>query len=278
MMEAPTTQTTARDARGRDPAEQFGAAFATPMPMPETPSRTASEIQPDRSEVLHCDQNGRPLGVRALRTRRRILEATVDLLDQKSMREVRVIDIARAIGSSPATFYQYFKDVKDVVLELSKVIADSTPDMIEVIEGDWTGAAGFERSLRLVHLFIDHWDPYTSVLRARNNAADAGDEDFAAARMKAMLPIVTAFARVIRSHRGETVDPQDIDGGSGEATEAETGRIHALSAAMSMTALLESTTIHHRRFHKRFEPQGEGRQELFETIAATLQMVLTSPR
>ncbi|HEB89174.1 MAG TPA: TetR/AcrR family transcriptional regulator [Deltaproteobacteria bacterium] len=273
MMEAPTTSTTAQGSSIRDPAEQFGAAFATPIPAPETPVRSREHVQPDRSETIHRDQNGRRLGARALRTRARILQATVDLLDQRSMRELRVIDIARAIGSSPATFYQYFKDVKDVVLELSKVIADSTPDMVEVIEGDWTGAAGLERSRRLVDLFIDHWDPYTSVLRARNNAADAGDEDFAAARMKAMLPIVTAFARVMNENRASAGEPAALDG-----SEEGSGRIHPLSAAMSMTALLESTTIHHRRFHKRFEPQGEGRDALFETIASTLQMVLTSPR
>ena len=275
-MEAPTTPETAPPPGSRDSTEPFAAAFSAQIPPAEMPCRGAVEVQPDPGERVRCDQSGRPLGVRALRTRSRILEATVELLDEKSMRELRVIDIARSIGSSPATFYQYFKDVKDVVLELSTVISESTPDMVELIDGDWSGAVGFERSRRLVHLFIDHWDRYTSVLRARNNAADAGDEDFAAARMKAMLPIVTALAKVMRERRAAMSDVATSD--DIEIDEDSGGRIHPLSAAMSMTALLESTTIHHRRFHKRFKPQGEGREELIHSIATMLQMVITSQR
>ncbi len=45
-----------------------------------------------------CDQGGRPLGPRDQTTRVRILDATVVLLGEKPMRDLRVIDIARRIG------------------------------------------------------------------------------------------------------------------------------------------------------------------------------------
>ena len=97
-------------------ADMVAAAVAASTALPSGHQYDVS-IAPCDSSVV--DQSGRPLGPRALRTRARILEATLSLLDQKTMRDLRVIDIARAIGTSPATFYQYFKDVNDVVLELA---------------------------------------------------------------------------------------------------------------------------------------------------------------
>ena len=134
-----------------------------------------------------------------MRTRARILEATLSLLDEKTMRELRVIYIARAIGSSPATFYQYFKDVNDVVLELASEITEFTPEMIALIEGDWTGRAGYERGLRLSNLVADGWDRYRAILRIRNNAANEGDPAFLKVRLKAFMPIVMAFSEVIKA-------------------------------------------------------------------------------
>ena len=48
------------------------------------------------------DQSGRPLGPRAIGTRNRLLQATVDLLREKSVRDVAVVDIARNAETSPA--------------------------------------------------------------------------------------------------------------------------------------------------------------------------------
>jgi AcrR family transcriptional regulator len=50
--------------------------------------------------------------------------------------QYRLIDIARRVGSSPATFYQYFKDVRDVVLFLATEVSGSVPDLVRVIDGD----------------------------------------------------------------------------------------------------------------------------------------------
>ena len=57
--------------------------------------------------------DGRPLGKRGAQTRRRLLDATATLLETHGIRDLRVVDIARAVGTSPATFYQYFRDVEE---------------------------------------------------------------------------------------------------------------------------------------------------------------------
>jgi AcrR family transcriptional regulator len=234
---------------------------------------TASEQPPlEFVEATRVDQSGRPLGPRAMRTRARILEATVAILDEKSMRDLRVIDIARRIGSSPATFYQYFKDVKDVVLELATEVSDFTPEMIELIQGDWHGRAGHERGIRLVNLVIDNWDRYKAILRVRNNAADEGDPEFMEVRRKAMFPMVRALAEALTmAHEAAGTDRV-------ENREWAGGTISPLAGAMLLFAGLEGAAMYHEIFTQRFGPEGEGREDIVTSAATLLQTVLTSPR
>src|SRR5918993_854314 len=60
--------------------------------------------------------DGRVPGRRGRATRRRLLDQTAAMLRERSYRDVTVIEIARAAGTSPATFYQYFADVEAAVL------------------------------------------------------------------------------------------------------------------------------------------------------------------
>lgn len=243
---------------------------ATAVEMPMRPSAHVASVDPTGPIVL--DQSGRALGPRALLTRARILEATIELLEEKSLRELRVIDIARRIGSSPATFYQYFKDVRDVALELATQVTNSIPDLVDVIAGDWTGTEGHERGCRLANLVIDYWEEYAPVLRLRNTAADEGDDAFAKIRMNAMLPLVTAFMKVLEKSRAarSQVDPS--------YDEKCDNHLHPISTAMVMVTGLEAMAVHRKRFEKRFGPQGEMRQQIVDTMATMLQMVLTSGR
>jgi AcrR family transcriptional regulator len=55
----------------------------------------------------HLATDGRFPGKRGLATRQKLLDSTEALLSTTSWRSIRVIDIARGAGTSPATFYQY---------------------------------------------------------------------------------------------------------------------------------------------------------------------------
>jgi AcrR family transcriptional regulator len=260
MIHAPATNPypfnqPASDPRTRDVSP---LAVALPAPAPIT-MRTPS----DSSLV---DQSGRVLGPRALKTRARILDATLILLDEKSMRNLRVIDIARRIGSSPATFYQYFKDVEDVVLELAARFHDAVPAMVEVIRGDWHGREGYERGRRLARLCLEHWGPYSAILRVRNNAAEEGDEAFNSVRLQTLLPIVTALSDIIRE-KHPVPDPNAVDWQGGD--------LHPISAAFMLTGALEGMIQHQVKFEKRFAVEGEGADQIADTVASLFQLLLT---
>ncbi|MSZ89065.1 MAG: TetR family transcriptional regulator, partial [Actinobacteria bacterium] len=63
--------------------------------------------------------DGRVIGRRAIQTRRRILDTTAALLKEHGALDLKVTDVAREVGASPATFYQYFADVEDAILALA---------------------------------------------------------------------------------------------------------------------------------------------------------------
>ena len=103
--------------------------------------------------VATFDQSGRELGPRALRTRQRLLESTESLLGQQSLRDLSVVEIARKAETSPATFYQYFKDVSAVTLVLAEQAAEEMPSVVELIDGSWEGESGLETARAVVDAF-----------------------------------------------------------------------------------------------------------------------------
>lgn len=202
------------------------------------------------------DQNGRPLGPRALQTRQRLLEATEELLQKRSVRELRVVEIARQVGTSPATFYQYFADVEDAILALVERSADELPALIERMQGPWQGAQGLETARAIADGFVQHWDRHGAVLRVRNLKAEEGDRAFRKVRLAALQPVVETLARRIEEFK--------------EAGHVSDG-VNPWAAASSLLAMLERMSW----YQQSFERAGVTRDQLVETCARILQTTVT---
>ena len=92
----------------------------------------------DEDDLRAAD--GRVPGRRGRATRQRLLECTREMLTTTSYRDVKVIDIAREAGTSPATFYQYFADVEAAILVLAEEMAQQGQHLTEIItDGSWAG-------------------------------------------------------------------------------------------------------------------------------------------
>ena len=205
--------------------------------------------------AMIADLNGRPLGTRALEKRRRILEATRELLSQTRLRDLRVADIARAVDTSPATFYQYFADVEDVVLELAREANAELPPLLELFDGHWRGADGRERARAVVEFFMQFWDRHGPILRIRNLAADEGDERFMNLRGAAMRPVIAAMTTLM-----------ERNGAAGRKADIEPH-----SAALAMSCILDRTAAYHREM----EDDGVSQEDLVTTNAGILLRTLT---
>ena len=101
--------------------------------------------QLERSSDLRA-ADGRVPGRRGRATRQRLLDCTAEMLRTTSYRSVKVIDIAREAGTSPATFYQYFADVEAAILVLAQEMALDGERLVRLVaEGSWKGKAGYRR-------------------------------------------------------------------------------------------------------------------------------------
>lgn len=214
----------------------------------------AEELDP--ADAPLSDQSGRILGPRARRTRERLLEATRQLLDEHPLRDLRVIDIARRVGTSPATFYQYFRDVEDAVLCLADAASAEIPGLLRWLDEPFTGAGGRARARGLVDAFIRHWDLHHAALRVRNLASDEGDERFARVRERAMTPVIAALA--LRIEEGQR---------DGRVRAAD----HPAAAAAAVAAILERLAA----YHVELERFGVTREELVDTSASIVLQTLT---
>jgi AcrR family transcriptional regulator len=202
--------------------------------------------------------SGRELGPRALQTRQRLLDATAALLEVSSVRDVSVVDIAREAGTSPATFYQYFKDVGEATLRLAGQAAEEMPAVVELIDGSWEGERGLENARTIVEAFVRHWDAHRAVLLVRNLAADEGDRRFQRVRQRSLTPVLDHLAaQVEASQRAGRVDPG----------------IRPRAAAAAMGAILERLAAYHREL----EVLGVTRKDLVETCARILHQTVSGP-
>lgn len=202
------------------------------------------------------DQAGRTLGPRAIETRRRLLDATLRLLAERSVLDVSVAEIARQVGSAPSLFYHYFKDVEDAAQHIAGEAAAEMPAMVSRIEGGLLGDEGLRRARRLVEAYIAHWERFRGALLLRNQAADRGDRDFHRIRRKALAPLIDELRRLIEESQSAGRVARDV---------------HPYLAASGLVSILESLAAHANRVH-RFDAT---RKELVDTCARMIHATVT---
>jgi AcrR family transcriptional regulator len=199
--------------------------------------------------------DGRALGRRGARTRRRLLDATAELLETHGIRDMRVVDIARSVGSSPATFYQYFRDVEEAVLALTQELGDGLTPLIAHLEPDWDADNGLDDARALVAGFVDYWDRHRAVLRTRNLAAQEGDERFRDVRHLTLREFMASLTAKIAD---------------AQASARVAREMSPAAASAALVALLERMAA----FHRELEQIGIGRDDLVETTARIIHQTV----
>lgn len=170
-----------------------------------------SPVPSEQSEAVTTD--GRVPGQRGLATRQRLLEATVELLTTTPWRSVKVIDIARRAGTSPATFYQYFENVEQAIGVLAGEMVAEAAELAELVAGDWSEAASWDTALSVTRGFFDYWEANRAVFRVVDLATEEGDSALRGVRVHALNAVTVALAQVI-GPRGSPAgsDPMAVAG------------------------------------------------------------------
>ena len=165
-------------------------------------SRAPADGAADPSGALEsvAATDGRVPGRRGRATRQRLLECTTELLSTTSWRSVKVIDIARQAGTSPATFYQYFENVEQAILVLAEELMEGAAELAALVDGDWSEQASWTTARQVVEGFMDYWEANRSVFRVVELATEEGDLRFQGLRVRALNAVTVTLARVIASN------------------------------------------------------------------------------
>ncbi len=156
--------------------------------------------------------DGRIPGRRGRQTRDRILEVTEALLGTTSFRDLKVADIAREVGCSPATFYQYFKDVEEAILVLAQVMVEDDQALTApLVDASWSGKGATEAANSLVDAFLGFWRDHQAVMKVVDLAIVEGDRAFRALRNDLLAPVSKGLAKEIRAMKADGRHPDDVD-------------------------------------------------------------------
>jgi AcrR family transcriptional regulator len=183
--------------------------------------------------------DGRVPGKRGQATRMRLLESTSDLLRTTSWRSITVIDIARAAGTSPATFYQYFENFEQAILVLAEELVDGAAELGELVDGDWSEPAGWDTACQVVDGFMAYWERNRSVFRVVELATEEGDLRFQGLRVRALNAVTVSLAKAITVTRAASAS---APGGSSSSSGGGGGP--AGSDPMAVAATLVSMLAH----------------------------------
>ena len=180
--------------------------------------------------------DGRVPGRRGRATRQRLLDSTTALIESTPWRSIKVIDIAREAGTSPATFYQYFENVEQAILVLAEELTEGAGALAELVDGDWSEAESWSTARRFVDGFMEYWDRNRAVFRVVELATEEGDLRFRGLRVRALNAVTVTLARVITS-----ASP------SGEARPSAAGA-DAMAVAATIISMLAHVASHRYGF------------------------------
>lgn len=178
--------------------------------------------------------DGRVAGRRGQATRQKLLDCLSEMLNTSPYRDVKVIDVARMAGTSPATFYQYFPDVEGAVLELAEGMAREGTSLTDLVaDRSWSGRAGWATAEDLVDGFLGFWRKNDALLRVVDLGAAEGDKRFYKIRMRILNAVTGSLTDSIK----ELQDKGRID-----------KAVNPAAVAGSLVVMLAAVASHQKGF------------------------------
>ena len=119
------------------------------------------------------------------------------MLVETPWRSIKVIDIARRAGTSPATYYQYFENVEAAITVLAEELVEGVGVLANLVDGDWSEDASWLTAVAVVEGFMDYWERNRAVFRVVELTTVEGDHRFQGLRVRALNAVTVTLAKVI---------------------------------------------------------------------------------
>src|ERR1700735_4427080 len=178
--------------------------------MTEADSREDGTGQRKNERTRKARQNlyGQSMGRKGTETRQRLIRATVELLEKRSIRDVSVSDIATLAGTSSSSFYIYFADVSAAALAAAESIEQITPEIERLLRVSWSKSDGQVKAAALVEEYVSFASQHHAILRIRNLSADEGDKRFETVRHQAVSRIHDLLEAPLAASGHELGEPE----------------------------------------------------------------------
>ncbi|MEU4210137.1 TetR family transcriptional regulator [Streptomyces sp. NPDC026206] len=204
--------------------------------------------------------DGRVAGRRGQATRQKLLDCLSEMLSSSPYRDVKVIDVARRAGTSPATFYQYFPDVEGAVLEIAEEMAKEGADLTGLVAGrSWVGKSGWQAAEELVDGFLGFWRKHEAILRVVDLGAAEGDKRFYKIRMKILNAVTNSLTDSVKELQSKNKVDKDVS---------------PAAVAGSLVAMLAAVASH----QKGFQSWGVKQAELKPNLALLVHLGITGKK
>ncbi|GHB37161.1 TetR family transcriptional regulator [Streptomyces viridiviolaceus] len=189
-----------------------------------------------------------------------MLDCLSEMLSSSPYRDVKVIDVARKAGTSPATFYQYFPDVEGAVLELADQMVTEGAELTEVVQGrTWVGKAGWQTAQELVEGFLEFWRRNDAILRVVDLGAAEGDKRFAKLRTKILSSVNSSLSDSVAGLQAKGKVDKDVN---------------PAAIAGALVAMLAAVASH----QKGFVSSGVKQAEVKPTLALLVYLGVTGKK
>jgi AcrR family transcriptional regulator len=139
------------------------------------------------------------LGPKGLRTRKRIMEATAELLKDRAFGDIKITEIARMAGVTQPNFYTYFKGAEEVVLALAESFLEQPQQLDAFFTEDWASPSGAEQARGLVEAAIRLIERNRPLLGWVTLLADKMHGEFPAMRIRIWRGLYKAFEAEVRA-------------------------------------------------------------------------------
>ncbi len=191
------------------------------------------------------------VGKRGARTRQRILDAALTLIERDGLHDVHVDDIAAAAQVSRATLYQYFDSKQQVFAVLLEECGSALVDVLDRLGPLGPTAKGLENLYRWLGQWTAVYDRYAVLFAQWAQLEWSG------------TPLREGVARFVEQYASR-IDEQLESAGSGGAGRAD-------------TAIAVTLTVHRSNAFLRSDPEataGMTDEEVLGNLAVILQLVM----
>ena len=187
------------------------------------------------------------VGARGARTRQNIIDATLDLFEERGFHGTLVDDIANAVGISRAALYQYFESKEEIFIELLRECGAALLRVIQRLGPLGPTAAGYDN----LHWWLGEWawvyDKYSTMFVEWSHV-DAPNAP--------LRPLIVGFLEEYKSRMTKRIVLSDV-----EDLEPE-------DLAVALLAIVNRINYYRATSNMR----GLSDDELLDTLATVLQL------